>query len=823
MNNSSQPAYDESSIQQLEGLEAVRKRPGMYIGDTSDGTGLHHMVFEVVDNAIDEALAGHCDDILITIHADNSISVADNGRGIPTGIKFDDKHEPKRSAAEIVLCVLHAGGKFNQNSYKVSGGLHGVGVSCVNALSRWLRLTIRRDGKKYQLDFSRGSVVDRHTEIQNGVEVSPLKVVGSTEKRGTEVHFMADEEIFGNVEFHYEVIAKRLRELSFLNNGVKIRLIDQRTAKEENFAFLGGVQGFVEYINRSKAVLHPNVFYAAGESEIAGGNATIGVEVAMQWNDSYAEQVLCFTNNIPQSDGGTHLTGLRAAMTRVINKYIEENDIAKKAKVDISGDDMREGLACVLSVKMPDPKFASQTKMKLVSSEARPAVEEVVAARLAEFLQERPADAKVITGKIVEAARARDAARKAREMTRRKGLLDGVGLPGKLADCQEKDPALCELYLVEGDSAGGSAKQGRDRKFQAILPLKGKILNVEKARFDKLISSQEIATLITALGTGIGKDEYKPEKLRYHRLIIMTDADVDGAHIRTLLLTFFYRQMPELVEGGHIYIAQPPLYKVKHGKTEQYIKDDQALNQFLLSLALNDATIIPRAGAEGIAGAALEQLAREYLLAESVINRLGHLIDADVLHALIDANVEVDLSNESTAAASASVLAQAVAARAEIRIYAYFDSAEESWQLRLERVRHGNLKVSAIDEDFVGSGDYVQLRRTATILADLFGPGATVSRGEKKQAVSSFAEAMRWLLNEVERGVSKQRYKGLGEMNPEQLWETTMDPQVRRLLKVQIEDAIGADEIFTTLMGELVEPRRNFIESNALAARNIDV
>ena len=820
--NGQSPAYDESSIQQLEGLEAVRKRPGMYIGDTSDGTGLHHMVFEVVDNAIDEALAGHCDDIVITIHADNSISVTDNGRGIPTGVKFDDKHEPKRSAAEIVMCVLHAGGKFNQNSYKVSGGLHGVGVSCVNALSKWLRLTIRRDGKKYLLDFNRGAAVDRLIEIQNGVEVSPLRVVGQTERRGTEVHFMADEEIFGHVEFHYEIIAKRLRELSFLNNGVKIRLIDQRIGKEEDFAFLGGVKGFVEYINRSKTVLHPNVFYSTGESPIPTGGA-ISVEVAMQWNDTYAEQVLCFTNNIPQSDGGTHMTGLRAAMTRVINKYIEEHEIAKKAKVDISGDDMREGLACVLSVKMPDPKFASQTKMKLVSSEARPAVEEVVAARLTEFLQERPLDAKVITGKIVEAARARDAARKAREMTRRKGLLDGVGLPGKLADCQEKDPTLCELYLVEGDSAGGSAKQGRDRKFQAILPLKGKILNVEKARFDKLISFQEIATLITALGTGIGKDEYKPEKLRYHRLIIMTDADVDGAHIRTLLLTFFYRQMPELVEGGHIYIAQPPLYKVKHGKTERYIKDDQALNQFLLSLALEDSVLVPKSGAPVISGPALEELAREYLLAEAVINRLSHMINPQVLHALIDANLKIELADEVAAQTSADALMRVIGSKLGVHIFARYDQAHERWQLRLEKMHHGNLKVGVIDDDLLVSGDYAQLRKTAETLADLYGAGGYVARGEKRQSVTSFAETMRWLLNEVERGISKQRYKGLGEMNPSQLWETTMDPKVRRLLRVQIEDAIGADEIFTTLMGELVEPRRNFIELNALAARNIDV
>ncbi|HPU80420.1 DNA topoisomerase (ATP-hydrolyzing) subunit B [Accumulibacter sp.] len=814
-------AYDESSIQQLEGLEAVRKRPGMYIGDTSDGTGLHHMVFEVVDNAIDEALAGHCDDIVITIHADNSISVSDNGRGIPTGVKFDDKHEPKRSAAEIVMCVLHAGGKFNQNSYKVSGGLHGVGVSCVNALSRWLRLTIRREQKKHFVEFNRGVVVDRLIEVQRGVEVSPLKVVGDTEKRGTELHFMADEEIFGQVEFHYEIIAKRLRELSFLNNGVKIRLNDQRTGKEENFAFLGGVKGFVEYINRTKSILHPNIFCASGDS--VNGNGVISVEVAMQWNDSYAEQVLCFTNNIPQADGGTHMTGLRAAMTRVINRYIEEHEIAKKAKVDISGDDMREGLACVLSVKMPDPKFASQTKMKLVSSEARPAVEEIVAAKLTEFLQERPIDAKVITGKIVEAARARDAARKAREMTRRKGLLDGVGLPGKLADCQEKDPALCELYLVEGDSAGGSAKQGRDRKFQAILPLKGKILNVEKARFDKLISSQEIVTLITALGTGIGKDEYKPEKLRYHRLIIMTDADVDGAHIRTLLLTFFYRQMRELVEGGHIYIAQPPLYKIKHGKTERYIKDDTALKQFLLTLALEGSVLTSRPDAPEITGTALEELAKEYLLAEAVINRLSHLINPEVLHALIDGNLKVDLSDESSAVASANALMKAVGSKLGINIIARYDTAHERWQLRLEKILHGNLKLGVIDEDLLVSGDYAQLRKTADILAGLFGPGAFVVRGDKKKAVNSFAETMQWLLSEVERSVTKQRYKGLGEMNPAQLWETTMDPKVRRLLKVQIEDAIGADEIFSTLMGELVEPRRSFIETNALAARNIDV
>ncbi len=819
-----QPEYDESSIQQLEGLEAVRKRPGMYIGDTSDGTGLHHMVFEVVDNAIDEALAGHCDDIVVTIHLDNSISVSDNGRGIPVGVKLDDKHEPKRSAAEIVMCVLHAGGKFNQNSYKVSGGLHGVGVSCVNALSKWLRLTILRDGKKHFIEFNRGSAIDRVIEVQGGIEVSPLKVLGDTSKRGTELHFLADEEIFGTVEFHYEILAKRLRELSFLNNGVRIRLFDQRTGKEDDFAFSGGVKGFVEYINRSKTTLHPTVFYAIGDTKVSTGteqNIEVSVEVAMQWNDSYVEQVLCFTNNIPQSDGGTHLTGLRAAMTRVMNKYIEENEIAKKAKVDVTGDDMREGLACVLSVKMPDPKFASQTKMKLVSSEARPAVEDVVAQKLNDFLQENPIDAKTICAKIVEAARAREAARKAREMTRRKGVLDGIGLPGKLADCQEKDPALCEIYIVEGDSAGGSAKQGRDRKFQAILPLRGKVLNVERARFDKLISSEQIATLITALGTGIGKDDYKPEKLRYHRIIIMTDADVDGAHIRTLLLTLFYRQMPELVERGHIYIAQPPLYKIKHGKTEKYLKDEHELNNHLLKLALEGASLIPRADAMPLVEETLAGLSRGYLLAEAVINRLSGYIDSDVLHAILAHNIELDLSDETKVQSSIAQLKHHLPA--QIDLVAHYNEETESWRINIERLRHGNRKISMIDERFVTSGDYRSVRTAAVSLADLIGPGAEIIRGEKRQAVTCFADAVKWLLNDVERNLIKQRYKGLGEMNPEQLWETTMDPAVRRLLRVQIDDAIAADEIFTTLMGDEVEPRRLFIESNALYAQNIDV
>jgi len=823
-NQSMQEDYDESSIQQLEGLEAVRKRPGMYIGDTSDGTGLHHMVFEVVDNAIDEALAGHCDDIVVTIHPDNSISVTDNGRGIPVGVKMDDKHEPKRSAAEMVMCELHAGGKFNQNSYKVSGGLHGVGVSCVNALSKWLRLIIRRDGKKYQLEFEHGIPQKRAISIVDGVEVSPPRVVGDTSKRGTELHFLADEEIFGDVEFHYDILAKRLRELSFLNNGVRIRLIDQRTGKEDDFAFVGGVRGFVEYINRTKSVLHPTIFYANGATTVQtspGIDAELTVEVAMQWNDSFSEQVMCFTNNIPQADGGTHMTGLRAAMTRVMNRYIEESEIAKRAKVDISGDDMREGLACVLSVKMPDPKFASQTKMKLVSSEARPAVEEVVSSRLADFLQEHPNEARMICSKVVDAARARDAARKAREMTRRKGLLDGVGLPGKLADCQEKDPTQSEIYLVEGDSAGGSAKQGRDRKFQAILPLKGKILNVEKARFDKLLQSQEIATMITALGTGIGKDDYKPEKLRYHRIIIMTDADVDGAHIRTLLLTFFYRQMPELVERGHIYIAQPPLYKIKHGKSEVYIKDENELNQHLLRLALDKAALITQEGAEPIVDEALAGLARSYMLAEAVIDRLASYIDPAVLHAMLARNIAISLDDEAATRDAAEMIQPHLSN--EIQLRPEYNDDSETWRLAIDRMHHGNRRTSWIEEEFIVSGDYRSIRNAAEAIADLIGPGAEIQRGEKRQPVARFSEAIRWLLAEVDRNLSKQRYKGLGEMNPDQLWETTMDPGARRLLRVQIEDALAADEIFTTLMGDNVEPRRAFIEDNAVYARNIDV
>ena len=817
-------SYGASSIQILEGLEAVRKRPGMYIGDTSDGTGLHHLVFEVLDNSIDESLAGHCTEINVTIHADNSISVTDNGRGIPTGLKMDDKHEPKRSAAEIVMTELHAGGKFDQNSYKVSGGLHGVGVSCVNGLSKLLKLTVRRDGKVHYMEFKQGVPQDRIIEMVDGVAVSPIKVIGDTDKRGTEVHFWADEEIFNHIEFHYEILAKRIRELSFLNNGVHIKLTDQRTGKEENFAFEGGTRGFVEYINKAKSVLHPTVFQATGD-KMSDQNTNISVDVSMQWNDAYNEQVLCFTNNIPQRDGGTHLTGLRAAMTRVINKYIEEHEFAKKAKVEVTGDDMREGLTCVLSVKVPEPKFSSQTKDKLVSSEVRGPVEEIVAKTLTDFLQEKPNDAKIICGKIVEAARAREAARKARELTRRKGVMDGLGLSAKLADCQEKDPALCELYIVEGDSAGGSAKQGRDRKFQAILPLRGKVLNVEKARFEKMLSSEQITTLIATLGTSIGPDEFNADKLRYHRIIIMTDADVDGAHIRTLLLTLFYRQMPQLVERGHIYIAQPPLYKVKHGRDERYLKDDLEEAQYMMQIALNDAALVPTEGADAISGDALAELVRQYNTANAIIMRLSRITDDAALSAIMT-GVTLNLDTAELAAQSAQALAKEIN-DPNIAVLVGSDELTDKHTLKIQRMFHGNIKASVIDADFVAGPDYQVLATAAATFKGLIGAGALIQRGVgekmKEYAVGDFHQAMAWLRDEAERGVSKQRYKGLGEMNPSQLWETTMDPTVRRLLKVQIEDAITADQIFMTLMGDDVEPRRAFIELNALRAGNIDV